>query len=53
MNPNENHITVYQRNETIRMDGRLRMRRRGEDEGYDKVTFVAGRFGDLEVLRDV
>ena len=53
MNPNENQVVVYQPNETVRMDGRLRMRRRGEDEGYDKVTFVAGRFGDLEVLRDV
>ena len=53
MNPKENHITVYQPNETIRMDGRLRMRRRGEDKWYDKVTFVAGRFGDLEILRDV
>ena len=25
----------------------------GRDERYDKVTFVAGRFGDLEILRDV
>ena len=53
MNPNENHITVYQPNETIRMDGRLRMRRCGEDEWYDKVGFASGRFGDLEILRDV
>ena len=77
MNPKENHITVYQPNETIRMDGRLRMRRCGEDEWYDKVAFarglaaasqfalrahptrrlwrgrISGRFGDLEILRDV
>ena len=103
MNPKENHITVYQPNETIRMDGRLRMRRCGKDEWYDKVAFarglaaasqfartllrlcfakllamlvgepddfvagascahptrrlwrgrISGRFGDLEVLRDV
>ena len=53
MNQNENQIVVYHPNETVRMDGRLRMRRRGEDEWYDKVTFVAGRFGDLEVFRDV
>jgi hypothetical protein len=53
MNPNENQIVVYQPNETVRMDGRLRMRRCGEDEWYDKVTFVAGRFGDLEIRRNI
>ena len=36
----ENQIVVYQPNETVRGDGRLRMRRYDENEWYDKVIFA-------------
>ena len=47
MNPKENHITVYQPNETIRMDGRLRMRRLAETRGMIKLLSL----GALRLFR--
>lgn len=41
MSENQNEIVIYQPDESVRMDGRLGMRRYDENEWYDKVTFAS------------
>ena len=41
MSENQNEIVIYQPDESVRMDGRLRMKLYGENEWYDKVIFAS------------